>query len=155
MVSVLLTAFAAHGQERPDCRTRNTRLENFIAAKAQELDGHEYCQFRHYQTLFDLDGDRKEDFICMFTIEYGASGYSQFLVAFLSSGLAQKPPCVMVGKAGVRNATGVIHAGGGTITLPSLKWRDTDAGCCPSDTVTQDIELQNGNLVNSDPIEDN
>jgi hypothetical protein len=59
----------------PTCNVRNDLVESVIAAKAKELKGQEYCQFRHYQTLFDIDKDGNDDFIVLFTVE-GVGGGS-------------------------------------------------------------------------------
>ena len=47
----------------PTCHTADSRIEGLISAKAAELQGQEYCQFRLYHTIDDVDGDGRDDFL--------------------------------------------------------------------------------------------
>src|SRR6185295_20383611 len=56
----------------PTCKTADPRVEAVIDAKLKETRGSEYCQARLYNTLDDLDGDGREDFVLVFTVEAAA-----------------------------------------------------------------------------------
>jgi len=128
--AVLLLAMQASA---PTCRTADPRVERLIEAKAQELQGAEYCQFRLYHTLDDIDGDQKDDFLVVFSIE-GISGSSngteQFLAAFTSR-TEWRPVVVKVGARGVRFVDS-IDVRDHTIVLKTLEYKSGDANCCPS-----------------------
>src|SRR5215469_12865864 len=82
----------------PTCRTADVRVEGLISSKAKALGADEYCQFRLYHTLDDVDGDRQPDFIVVFALEGrgGGNAVSQFLAVF-SSRAEWKPASVQVG----------------------------------------------------------
>ena len=117
----------------PTCRTADVRVEALISSKAKELGASEYCQFRLYHTLDDVDGDRQPDFIVVFGLEGlrgGGNAASQFLAVF-SSRADWKPASVQVGSR-TRQVTAIAVDPDGTIVLTTLEHRATDPMCCPS-----------------------
>jgi len=70
----------------PTCRTADARVERMIASTAAESKGVEYCQFRMYHTIDDVDGDLRDDFIVVFSVEAPAGGNDarQFLAVLPS-----------------------------------------------------------------------
>ena len=93
----------------PTCNVRIELVESIIAAKAKELNGQEYCQFRHYQTLFDIDKDGTDDFIVLFTVEGiggGGNNHYDFMSVFLSS-RGWQPITTRTGGRGERDPIGV------------------------------------------------
>jgi hypothetical protein len=60
---------SAGGAVVPTCRTESAELERLIADKARTLAMTELCQFRRYDALDDVEGDGKDDFVALFTVE--------------------------------------------------------------------------------------
>src|SRR5262245_47710284 len=90
----------------PTCTSASAELESLIKRKATELDGQEYCQFRMYDALSDLDGDAHPDFVVVFTIEGPTRGNRavQFLAVF-GSRPGSTPMVSEVGRSGYRVVT--------------------------------------------------
>jgi hypothetical protein len=129
----MTVAFLAIQAGEPSCRTADSRVESLISAKTAQLQGYEYCQFRLYHTIDDVDADGQEDFLVVFAVEAlggGGNNHVQYLAAF-SSRVGWKPALVQVGQRGVRNiaAVGVEN---GVIVLTTAEQRRGDAMCCPS-----------------------
>jgi hypothetical protein len=142
-----LLLFACIRNTVPTCNVRNDVVESIIAAKAKELNGQEYCQFRHYQTLFDIDKDGIDDFIVLFTIEGisgGGNNHYDFMSVFLSS-RGWQPITTRTGGRGERDPIGVNFRDG-KIVLDTLVYLPSDAMCCPSGRGTLIYELRGGNL---------
>lgn len=130
MIAAMLVALAV---VTPTCRTADARLEAVIAAKAQELKAREYCQFRIYETLSDIDGDRADDFLVVFSVEGvggGGNNSVQFLLA-LASGSAWRPVITQVGARGTRLVHS-IETLDGVVVVHVLEYAPTDAMCCPT-----------------------
>lgn len=131
----------------PTCNVRNELVESIIAAKAKELNGQEYCQFRHYQTLFDIDKDGTDDFIVLFTVEGiggGGNNHYDFMTVFLS-GRGWQPITIRTGGRGERDPTGVDFKDG-KIILDTLVFLPSDPLCCPSGKGTLTYELRGNHL---------
>jgi hypothetical protein len=127
----LLLALA--GPAGPTCRTADARLEQLVAAKTEGLRGQEYCQYRLYHTLDDVDGDGAPDFVVVFAVEGsgGGGGHAvQFLVLFPSA-RQWEPITAEVGKRGERFVEGIEVDGQG-ILLRTSEYEKDDAACCPS-----------------------
>jgi hypothetical protein len=136
----------------PSCLSDDARVETVIGAKRKELQGDEYCQFRIYETLSDVDGDRREDFLVVFAIEgVGGGGNSnvQFLAVF-SSVADWKVDVLEVARRGTRLIT-AIDATGSKIELATLEYTDKDAMCCPSKPGTMTLAFRNGKLQQEAP----
>jgi hypothetical protein len=132
----------------PTCTAADERIERTIAAKRDELRGHEYCQYRIYDRLGDVDGDGVEDLLVVFTIEgVGGQGNSssQFLAAF-GSRSEWRPVVVEVGRRGQR-VVQAIRVRAGLIDLSSLEYAPTDAMCCPSKASHVQMRLNAGKLA--------
>ena len=126
-VLVLMAAAA------PTCKTADARVEDAIAGKSRELNGQEYCQFRIYETLSDLDGDGIDDFVVVFTVEGaggGGNNSTQYLLV-LASRSGWQPVEARVGARGERTVESV-EVSKGTLRLHVLKYGRGDAMCCPS-----------------------
>jgi hypothetical protein len=142
-----LVLFACAREIVPTCNVRNELVESIIAAKAKELNGQEYCQFRHYQTLFDIDKDGTDDFIVLFTVEGiggGGNNHYDFMAVFLS-GRGWQPVITGTGGRGERDPIGVDFKDG-KIVLDTLVYLPSDALCCPSGKGTLTYELRGDNL---------
>ncbi len=132
----------------PSCITADERVERVIAAKVRELQGSEYCQFRIYQTLSDVDGDKTEDFLVVFSVEgIGGGGNSvrQFLAVFASSREWQ-PAIAEVGRRGERVVRSVSLGPGRAIVLETLEYGPSDAMCCPSRKGTLRLAYKDGRI---------
>jgi hypothetical protein len=129
-VSFVLLAAAA--VEPPTCKTSDPRVEQFIATTAKDGGGEENCQFRLYQTLSDVDGDRREDFLVVFSVdgEGGGNSTTQYLAVFPTS-TTWKPSIVEVGRRGNRQVRS-LYVESGVIVLDALDYGPDDAMCCPS-----------------------
>jgi hypothetical protein len=142
-----LALFACARKIVPTCNLRNELVESIIAAKAKELNGQEYCQFRHYQTLFDIDKDGTDDFIVLFTVEGiggGGNNHYDFMTVFLS-GRGWQPITIRTGGRGERDPTGVDFKDG-KINLDTLVYLPSDPLCCPSGKGTLTYELRGDHL---------
>ena len=119
----------------PTCTTADPALERLIQQKAAELDGNEYCQFRMYDALSDLDGDLNPDFVVIFTVEGLVRGKSdvQFLAIFPSRPGAT-PIATEIGRRGSRVIT-ALEVSPPDIVLRALEYEVDDAICCPGDPV--------------------
>lgn len=118
---------------RPSCTTNSALVEDTISAKVRELDGTEYCQFRRYHTLDDLDGAHVNDLIVLFNVE-GIGGGGNDVLCFMAVFLSQahwKPVVVQTGERGVRLPVD-ITVRGHTIVLRTMEYEASDALCCPS-----------------------
>src|SRR4029453_18860202 len=99
---MLATALAILAMQtgQPSCHTADARVEGLISAKAAELQGQEYCQFRLYHTIDDGDADGQDDFLVVFAVEAlggGGNGFVQYLAVF-SSAARWKPALLNVGE---------------------------------------------------------
>jgi hypothetical protein len=133
----------------PSCVTADERVEAAIRAKAKELKGEENCQFRIYEAMSDVDGDKADDFLVVFSIEGtggGGNNHQQFLAVF-SSTLAWRPVLTQVGARGERNVTSV-EVVDGRIRLGAMTYAESDPACCPSKPGTVSLKWSDGKLVN-------
>jgi len=133
----------------PSCVTADPRVEELIAAKKRALHGDEYCQFRIYETLSDIDGDRREDFLVVFGIggaEGNAGAVIQFLAVF-ASGSQWEPAVAEVGRRGQRTIQGIDRGPGSAIRLEALEYGPSDAMCCPSRKTELRLVFRNGQLA--------
>ncbi len=137
MIALLLLLAAAPpaGGEPPplDCRLANARVEAAIARKASALAGEEYCQFRRYDALDDLDGDGRNDLLVAFNVEPRAGNdHRGFLAVFLSSDPPESEPLlVSTGGRGEQDVVGVTVEGR-RIRLATRTYLPSDPMCCPS-----------------------
>ena len=142
-----LILFACARRIIPTCNVRNELVESTIAAKAKELNGQEYCQFRHYETLSDIDKDGIDDFIVLFTVEGiggGGNNHYDFMAVFLSS-RGWQPIVIRTGGRGERDPIGVDFRDG-KIILNTLVYLPSDPLCCPSGKGTLAYELRGDHL---------
>jgi hypothetical protein len=132
---------------RPACTTASAPVENTISATVRDLDGTEYCKFRRYENLYDLDGDGVNDFIVLFYVEAPGGGGNNVL-CFMAVFLSRKewnPVVVQTGERGVRYTT-AIEVEGHTIVLETMEYQAGDALCCPSGKGQLRYEVENGVL---------
>jgi hypothetical protein len=143
----MLFAAAAAAAGVPTCRTQSVELEKLIAGKASSLAMTEACQFRRYDALDDVDGDGKDDFLVLFTVEgpRGANDHVTFLAAFLS-GKPGSPIVVEAGRRGERDPV-AIEARRGEIRLGTLDYLPRDPMCCPSGKGRRVYRLSGGALI--------
>ncbi len=135
--------FACVRKSVPTCNVSNQLVESTIAAKVKELNGQEYCQFRRYETLSDIDKDGIDDFIVLFTVEGiggGGNNHYDFMAVFLSS-RGWQPIITRTGGRGERDPIGVDFRDG-KIILDTLVYLPSDALCCPSGKGTLIYELR-------------
>jgi hypothetical protein len=129
--------------------TADARVEEAIAAKKRGLHGNESCQFRIYETLSDVDGDGREDFLVVFGID-GAEGNAGAVIQFLAvfaSGSQWQPVVAEVGRRGQRIVRGIDRGPGTVIRLGALEYGPSDAMCCPSRKVELRLALRNGKIT--------
>ena len=144
-ISMALASGATNSD--PTCTTQSKLVESTIAAVAKDLKGEEYCQFRHYQTFGDVDGDGTPDFIVLFSIE-GMAGkgnsHYDFMSVFLS-GRKWQPITVKTGERGERDPISV-EVRDRKIILETLVYLTSDAMCCPSGKGTLVYEISGNQL---------
>jgi alpha-L-fucosidase len=131
----------------PTCKTSDGRVEAAIAAKVRELKGQERCQYRHYETLSDVDGDGRPDFIMVFAVEGmdGGNDVKQFLLVSPSAGqwTSRITEC---GARGTRLVE-TIEVKERVVVLHTSEYRPTDAMCCPSAKGVATFRLEGQGLV--------
>ncbi len=71
MIVSALVAFSVASP--PSCKTADPRIESLVASYARKTQSDEYCQTRIYHTIDDLDGDGKDDFVLVFSLEVKAA----------------------------------------------------------------------------------
>jgi hypothetical protein len=148
MMQILLAAVlaAAPAAAPPSCASADDRVEAVVESKTKELGGSEYCQYRIYEALSDVDGDGKPDFLVVFTVEASEGNtHTQFL-AVLPSASAWRPVLAQVGARGDRNVT-KIDVADGKITLHTAVYGKDDPMCCPSQEGTTVLVLRGGRLA--------
>jgi hypothetical protein len=146
LVAVAVAAWAAPAGAAPTCRTESAEVESAIAAKAKELSMAEYCQFRRYDALDDVDGDGKEDFLALFTLEgpNGANRHVTYLACFPSA-IGAAASLVRAGERGERDPV-ELRVEGHRIVLSTLEYRPGDPMCCPSGKGRLVYERKDGRL---------
>jgi len=147
LIPVELLALFSLAQE-PTCRTASPRVENVIASKVRELKGDELCQFRIYDHIHDIDGDQRDDFLMVFSVEGingNANAVRQFLVAFPSATNWQ-PSLVEAGRRGVREVLKLDVDGRGVV-LTTAERKDGDPMCCLTGSGRLVFRLERGQLV--------
>lgn len=119
----------------PNCQLKDERVERAIASVATELRGKEYCQFRHYLSLDDIDSDGKADFLVTFNVEGTGEGSGNdgvaYLMAFITSRTGKAPMRLEIGARGTR-LPDAVWFDGRTVLVGFVRWLDSDARCCPS-----------------------
>jgi hypothetical protein len=121
----------------PNCQLKDERVERAIASVAAEVQGNEYCQFRHYLSLADIDSDGKDDFLVTFNVEGTGEGTGNdvvcYLMAFITSRTGKAPLRLEIGARGTR-LPNAIWFDGRNVLIGFVRWLDSDARCCPSGT---------------------
>jgi hypothetical protein len=132
----------------PTCTTADPRVEAVIEARLKETGGSEYCQARLYHTLDDLDGDAREDFVLVFTVEAAAGGNDsvQYLAVFPSAS-QWTPVIVKVGERGERYIDQIEVDTGRLLVLLTSEYVRGDPMCCPSGDGQLTYKLEKGQLV--------
>jgi hypothetical protein len=148
MIPAASHAFALVLAVALDCRLADARVEAAIARKAASLKADEYCQFRHYEAMSDLDGDGKNDLVVLFNVEpREGNDHLGFLAVFLSSDPAGAEPLMAAtGGRGERDAVS-IDVKGRRIELGTLEYEPSDPMCCPSGKGTLVFELKDRALA--------
>ncbi len=149
LVGLILAMAGAAGaaDAGPTCRTQSKRVEATIAAVARHLKAQEYCQFRQYYTLDDVDGDGKNDFIVLFSVEGmggGGNDHADFMAVFLS-GQSWRPITVKTGGRGERDPISA-EVRDHRIILATRVYRPEDPLCCPSGNGTVTYEVHGTTL---------
>jgi hypothetical protein len=148
MIGLLTATALLIAQGAPSCITSDRRVEDVVAAKARELGGHEYCQFRIYETLSDVDADGIDDFLVVFSVEGpggGGNNTIQFLAAFASSN-EWRPSVVEVGRRGQRMVEAITQVRQSGIDLSTWEYGHADAMCCPSRKGKLRLMFQHGRI---------
>ena len=147
LLSLGAAAGAARPSAPPSCRTATPEVERLIAEKARALAMTEYCQFRRYDALDDVDGDGKDDFLVLFTVEgpSGGNDHVSFLAAFLST-RPGRPILVETGRRGERDPVS-IEARRGEVALETREYLPSDPMCCPSGKGRVVFRLSGGRLL--------
>jgi len=131
----------------PSCATSSALVEKTISARARELEGTEYCKFRRYEDLYDLDGDGIKDLVVLFHVE-GTGGGGNNVISFMAvfpSRIHWGPLVVETGARAVRFPI-AIDIKERMIVLETQEYVATDPLCCPSGKGELVYELQNGVL---------
>ena len=126
-----------------------TRLESFIVDDVVKKTGaSEFPPARRY-ALHDIDGDKKGDLFLITTFEplAGGNNHESHLFAVLTS-RPNEVQHLVVGGRGSRGADRFVHSHNSLhLFLRFQVWAQTDAECCPSLSTTEEICLQQGNIV--------
>lgn len=135
VIFILFLSQTRFTQKIPDCKLADEYIEQLISKKAEELQGVEYCQFRHYNSLNDLDNDGIDDFILVFSVEgaFGNAGNSfDFMMIFLSTIKESSPLETQIGSRGKDTFNDFENVSNNAVELELLVWKENDALCCPT-----------------------
>jgi hypothetical protein len=143
MIPALFALAVAGG---PTCKTADPRVETLVASYARKTNSDEYCQSRLYHTIDDLDGDGKDDFVLVFSLELKAGNYSAQYLAVFPSSHAWKPIVIKVGERGERYIDQIDVEEPRTLVLSTSEYLDGDAMCCPSGDGELRYRIENGKL---------
>jgi hypothetical protein len=144
-VSALVALSVASGA--PTCKTADPRIETLVASYAKKTQSDEYCQTRLYHTIDDLDGDGRDDFVLVFSLELKAGNYSAQYLAVFPSSKAWKPLVVKVGERGERFVDQIDVEENRTLVLSTSEYEEDDPMCCPSGEGEVRYRLDKGQLV--------
>jgi hypothetical protein len=147
IVPVLMALSVAGGAPgAPTCKTADPRIETLIASYARKTNSNEYCQTRLYHTIDDLDGDGRDDFVLVFTLELKAGNYSAQYLAVFPSAAAWKPIVLKVGERGERFIDQIDVEEGRTLVLTTEEYEEDDPMCCPSGDGEVRYRIEKGQL---------
>jgi hypothetical protein len=138
LLLTVATTVALACADRPSCGLASAAVEHAIARRVSAVEGAEYCQFRRYDAIDDLDGDHQEDLVVTFNVEGvhgGGNHVLSFLLVFLSTRQGSDPFELPVGERGTFWPDG-ISSDGTNIVLSIQKWVSGDPLCCPSGSGT-------------------
>jgi hypothetical protein len=154
LVPALVALSVASGA--PTCKTADPRIETLIASYARKTKSDEYCQARIYHTIDDLDGDGRDDFVLVFSLELKAGNYTAQYMAVFPSSTQWKPIVIKVGERGERYVDQIDVEEGRTLVLTTEEYEDGDPACCPSGDGELRYRIENGQLklVPNPPDED-
>jgi hypothetical protein len=154
LVPALVALTVASGA--PTCKTADPRIETLIASYARKTNSDEYCQARIYHTIDDLDGDGRDDFVLVFSLELKAGNYTAQYMAVFPSSKQWKPIVLKVGERGERYVDQIDVEEGRTLVLTTEEYEDGDPMCCPSGDGELRYRIENGQLklVPNPPDED-
>jgi hypothetical protein len=124
--------FAVAVAAGPTCKTADPRIETLVASYARKTNSVEYCQARLYHTIDDLDGDGRDDFVLVFSLELKEGNYSAQYLAVFPSSRGWKPLVLKVGERGERFIDQIDVEEGRTLVLSTSEYTPGDAMCCPS-----------------------
>jgi hypothetical protein len=144
IVPALIALTIANGA--PTCKTGDPRIETLIASYARKAQSDEYCQTRLYHTIDDLDGDGRDDFVLVFTLEHKVGNYSAQYLAVLLSTKNWKPLVLKVGERGERFIDQIDVDEERTLVLSTSEYEEGDAMCCPSGEGALRYRIENGQL---------
>jgi len=147
LVIIAMSGASGATDSGPTCTTQSKLVESTIAAVARDLKAKEYCQFRRYQALYDVDGDGESDFIVLFSVEGvegGGNDHYDFMSVFFS-GRKWQPVTVKTGGRGDWDPISV-EVQNHKIILQTLVYRPTDPLCCPSGKGTLIYEVHGNKL---------
>jgi hypothetical protein len=130
----------------PTCKTADLRVEGLIASYARKTNSDEYCQARLYHTVDDLDGDGKDDFVLIFSLELKTGNYSAQYLAVFPSSKQWKPIVLKVGERGERYVDQIDVEEGHTLVLSTSEYEEGDAMCCPSGDGELRYRIEKGQL---------
>jgi hypothetical protein len=128
----------------PTCKTASRVVEDVVEAKARELNGVEYCEFRRYARA-DVDGDHVDDLVMLFGVEPRDGNNSFHYLAVFPSRDHWRVQIRKVGQRGERLPQDVGVADG-IIKVTALEYAATDAMCCPSVTKELRFQMKQGRL---------
>ncbi|NOT48725.1 MAG: hypothetical protein HOP17_13375 [Acidobacteria bacterium] len=119
----------------------------FLTRQAKAVDAEEYPEARKI-VFADMNGDRKNDLVVLYTLEGfgGGNSYGQSIAVFLRKGnrYVLSVDKTVGGKLS-RNVE-LKRISGRTIYLDTMRWSKDDGGCCPSIKGKTRFVFSNGRL---------
>ena len=127
--------------------TTDVVITDFLARQAEKEGAEEYGEARKV-IAGDLNGDRREDAVVLYTLEGfdGSNLYVQYLAVFVrrGAGLRYMTHLAVGGKD--RRSLELEGVSGGKILLKTEEYRPGDASCCPSKKGRARFVLSRGKL---------
>lgn len=108
-------------------------VAKFLARQAKAADAEEYPGARKVMSA-DLNGDRKNDLVVLYTLEGfgGGNSYGQSIAVFLKKGNRYVLSVDKAVGGKLNRSVELKKVSGRTIYLDTLRWGKDDGGCCPS-----------------------
>jgi hypothetical protein len=138
----------AHRRYALDVAALTTRLETFIADELVTKNGLCENPSAGQYAMRDLDGDHKEDLLLLTTFSPPPGGnYEESDLLVVLSSKPTEVQRIVLGGRGSREARQFLFDNGRRyLFIVFSVWAASDAGCCPSLSITEQVDCERGKV---------